>query len=137
MTRLQTAHTRDGRRLEASHVLSVPAADAWDLLVDTARWPDWAPLVTGVEATERRIQLGTTGHVLVSGVWVPFRITDYSDSDRRWSWCVAGVPAATHRVEALTADRCRVIFELPVHAVGSAPISLRALERLESVLDAD
>ncbi|ELY43432.1 SRPBCC family protein [Natronorubrum sulfidifaciens] len=137
MTRLQTAHTPDGRRLEASQVCSVPADDAWDLLVDTTQWPEWMALVNGVEATDRRIRADTTGHVRVSGVWIPFRVTDYSRSDRRWSWRVTGVPIATHRVEALDETRCRISFELPFFAVGSAPISLRALESLESMLEGD
>ncbi|SIR86942.1 SRPBCC family protein [Natronorubrum thiooxidans] len=137
MTRLQAAQTPDGHRLEVSQVLSVPADDAWDVLVDTAQWPEWIPLVTGVESTDRRIESGTSGRVQVSGVWVPFRITDCSRSDRRWSWRVTRVPVATHRVEALSADRCRVVFELPLHAVGSVPLSLRALESLESVLEGE
>ncbi|WP_440765363.1 SRPBCC family protein [Natronorubrum sp. DTA7] len=132
MTQLRTAHTPDGRRLEASHVLEAPAADAWELLVDTARWPEWSPLVNGVESTDRRVRSGTTGRVRVSGVWVPFRITDCSD--RRWNWRMSGVPIAAHRVDDLGESRCRIVFELPLHAVGSVPICLRALERLEALL---
>ncbi|QFU83508.1 SRPBCC family protein [Natronorubrum aibiense] len=137
MTRLQTAHTPDGRRLEASHVLSVPADDAWELLADTTRWPDWMPLVNGVEATDRRVQTGTTGRIRVSGVWLPFRITDCSRSDRRWRWHLSGMPSGAYRVDALEESRCRVAVELPPHAVGAAPVSLRALESLESALGAE
>lgn len=132
MTRLRTVHTPDGRRLEASHVLEAPADDAWNLLVDTTRWPEWSPLVNGVESTDRRIRTGTTGRVRVSGVWVSFRITDCSE--RRWAWRISGVPVAAHRVDALEGGRCRIVFELPLHAVGSVPICLRALERLEELL---
>ncbi|WP_121742725.1 SRPBCC family protein [Natronorubrum halophilum] len=135
MTRLQRTRTPDGRRLEVSHVLSVPAADAWEVLVDTARWPEWSPLVNGVESTDRRIRTGTTGRVRVSGVWVPFRITDCSDY--RWSWRISRVPVASHRVDDLREGRCRIAFELPLHAVGSVPVCLRALERLEELLVAE
>ena len=132
MTSLRTAHTPDGRRLEASHVLEAPAGDAWELLVDTTRWPEWSPLVNGVESSDRRLRPGTTGRVRVSGVWVPFQIADCSD--RRWTWRISGVPIAAHRVDDLGGDRCRIVFELPPHAVGSVPICLRALERLEALL---
>ncbi|WP_436343323.1 SRPBCC family protein [Natronorubrum sp. FCH18a] len=132
MTRLRTAHTPDGRHLEASHVLEAPADDAWDLLVDTTRWPEWSPLVNGVESTDRRVRTGTTGRVRVSGVWVSFRIADCSE--RRWAWRISGVPVAAHRVDDLEGGRCRIVFELPLHAVGTAPVCLRALERLEELL---
>jgi len=135
MTRVRTTRTPDGRRLEVSHVLSVPAADAWDALIDTTTWPDWSPIVLGVESTDRRIQTGTTGRVRLPGVWVPFEITGCME--RRWSWRVTGIPAAGHRVDELNDERCRVAFELPLHQTGYTPVSLRALENLEALLESD
>ncbi|OLZ41274.1 polyketide cyclase [Natrinema saccharevitans] len=133
MTRVRTATTPDGRRLEVSHVLSVPAAEAWDVLVDTTRWPEWSPLVNGVEATDRRLRPDTRGRLRVPGAWVPFRIT--SRTERRWTWRVTGIPAAGHRVDDLGERRCRIAFELPVHAAGTVPVYLRALENLETLLE--
>lgn len=135
MTRVRTARTPDGRRLEVSHVLSVPAADAWDALVDTVQWPEWSPLVNGVEATDRRIRTDTTGRIRIPGAWLPFRIT--SCTVRRWTWRVTGIPSAGHRVDELGDERCRIVFELPLHEVSSVPVCLRALENLETLLEAD
>ncbi|WP_222919216.1 SRPBCC family protein [Natrinema sp. SYSU A 869] len=132
MTRVRTARTPDGRRLEVSHVLSVPAADAWDVLVDTTQWPEWSPLVNGVEATDRRIRTDTTGRIRIPGAWLPFRIT--ACTTRRWTWRVTGIPAAAHRVDDLGSDRCRIAFELPPHGTGYVPVCLRALENLEALL---
>lgn len=133
MTQIRTARTPDGRRLEVSHVLSVPATDAWDALVDTTQWPAWSPLVNGVEATDRRIRPDTTGRVRVPGAWLPFRIT--SCTARRWTWRVTRIPAAGHRVDDLGADRCRIAFELPPHGAGYVPVCLRALANLEALLE--
>lgn len=133
MTRVRTATTPDGRRLEVSHVLSVPAAEAWDALVDTTRWPEWSPLVNGVEATDRRLRSDTTGRIRVPGAWLPFRVT--SCTERRWTWRVTGIPAAGHRVDDLGERRCRIVLELPLHAAGSVPVCLRALENLEALLE--
>ncbi|QSW98605.1 SRPBCC family protein [Haloterrigena alkaliphila] len=134
MTRLRTTRTPDGRRLEASHVIEAPADAAWDLLVDTTRWPEWSPVVTGVEATDRRLRSGTSGRVRLPGAWVPFRITGYDPAARRWRWRITGLPGAGHRVDDLGDGRCRIAFELPPLATGYAPACLRALERLEEVL---
>lgn len=133
MTRIQVVSTPDGRRLEVSHVLAVPPDDAWELLVDTRRWPEWSPVVTAVEATDRRIEAGTTGRVRGLGLWVPFEIT--SCADRRWTWRVARLPGASHRVDSLDERRCRVVFELPLRASGYVPACLRALERVEELLE--
>lgn len=131
MTRLQFAS--DGRRLEASHVLAVPPEDAWDLLVDVRRWPEWSPIVDGVDATDARVRTGTTGRIRVLGARLPFEVIDRTD--RRWTWRVAGLSGTGHRVDALAENRCRVVFELSPTAVGYAPVCLRALERIESLLE--
>lgn len=132
MTRLQWIRTPDGRRLEASHVVAAPAEDAWETLIDTRRWPEWLPGVSGVDASHRHIREGTTGRIRLPGVWTPFTITEVDD--RQWSWSVAGVPGATHRVDDLTADRCRIAFELPTQAFATTGAALYALERLEELL---
>ncbi|MFC6718443.1 SRPBCC family protein [Natrialbaceae archaeon GCM10025810] len=155
MTQVRPVRTPSGRRLEVSHVVAAASEDAWDAIVDTHRWPDWSPLIEGVESSERRLEAGTVGRILVepsfasgsvrlpfprTSVWLPFEITDCSERNRRWSWTVAGLPGADHRVDHLAGGRtrCRIAFELPPAAVGYVPICLRALERLEDLLtDAD
>ncbi|KDE60577.1 polyketide cyclase [Halostagnicola sp. A56] len=135
MTQLRTVATPDGRCLEASHVLEADPDAAWDLLVDTHRWPEWSPIVTDVEASHRRIEDGTTGRVRVRpGVWVPFTITSCDPVERRWAWNVARLPAAAHRVDALESNRCRIAFELRPLETANAPVCLRSLERIDDRL---
>lgn len=138
MTQLRTVTTPDGIRLEASHVLETDPDAAWDLLVDTRRWLEWSPVVTDVEASHRRIEVGTTGRVRVRpGIWAPFTITACDPSERRWKWNVARLPAAAHRVDDLGSSRCRIAFELrPLEAVN-APVCLRALERMDDRLSSE
>ena len=134
MTRLQWLQTPAGRRLEASHVVAIPADDAWELLTDTSRWPEWLPGVCGVDASHRYIRDGTTGRVRLLGVWIPFTVPNVAD--RQWRWRVGGLPGATHRVDDLTADRCRIAFELPPQALASTGLALEALERVDDLLSA-
>jgi hypothetical protein len=132
--------TPDGRRLAVAREIAASQDDAWDLLTDTDRWPDWGPSVRGVVCDRRYIEAGTTGRVRVpGGLELPFRIT--ACGPYRWTWRVARIPATGHRVDAPAdgeaTERCRVVFELPVLAAGYAPVCLRALARIESILVAD
>ena len=136
MTRVRRLPGSRGLRIEVSHVLDAPSREAWDLLVDTHRWADWSPVITSVETTDRRVRSETAGRVrLVGGLWARFEITGYSSEDRRWGWRIGRVPAIDHRVDDLVNDRCRVAFELSTAAAGYVPVCLRALERIEEVLD--
>jgi hypothetical protein len=132
MTQLRVASTPDGRRLEASQVVSVPADVAWEYLVDTRRWPEWSPTIGAVESSARRVRTGTTGRVRIPGVWLPFEIT--SCADRRWTWRVARIPATGHRVDELGSGRSLIVFELPLGGAGYIPVCLRALENLDALL---
>lgn len=119
-----------------------PAATCWALLVDIRCWPSWGPSVAAARldpsAASRngapdphRIQAESTGAVRpVVGPWVRFRITEF-DADHWWSWSVAGVPATSHRVEALGRDRCRVGFEVPPLVAPYALVCAVALRRIE------
>jgi uncharacterized protein YndB with AHSA1/START domain len=142
-TDVSLARTPDGRRIEVSAVLEAPPEAAWDLLVDTHHWPEWGPSVRAVDADERRIRAGSTGHVVVpGGVRVHFEVTAFDPDRRRWTWSVARVPATGHRVDAVEgaqgADpgRCRVVFEVPLPAAGYVPVCRRALERIADRLGA-
>jgi uncharacterized protein YndB with AHSA1/START domain len=122
----------DGRRLVVSRTIDAPADEAWELLIDTRRWPDWGPSVRAVDADRRVIDGETSGRLeLPGGLWLPFEIT--SCVDRRWTWEVARVPATGHFVEQ-RGTGCRVGFELPVLASGYAPVCVRALEKIERLV---
>jgi uncharacterized protein YndB with AHSA1/START domain len=124
--------TPDGRRLVVSRTIDAPADDAWKLLTDTERWPDWGPSVRGVESSRRVIDGETSGRVkLPGGIWLPFEIT--SCVNRRWTWEVARVPATGHFVDEHGAG-CRVGFEMSVLAGGYAPVCARALGHIERLL---
>jgi uncharacterized protein YndB with AHSA1/START domain len=140
-TDVSTARTPDGRRIEVSAVVAAPPEAAWDLLVDTERWPEWGPSVRAVDADERRIRAGSAGHVVVpGGLRVPYEVTAFDPDGRRWAWSVARVPATGHRVDAVAGaegpatDRCRVVFEVPLLAAGYVPVCRRALERIAALL---
>lgn len=134
---LSVAQTPDGRRLELSRRVDAPAAAAWDLLVDTHRWPEWGPSVRAVECSDRRIAADSTGRVRVpGGIWIPFTIetcSPRSDGAGRWTWRVARIPATGHRVEPCEGG-CRVGFEIPLLAAGYVPVCRRALDRIERLL---
>lgn len=124
---------RRGRTLEVDRRIDAPAEAAWDVLVDTRRWPEWGPSIRRVECSDRRIRAGSTGRLwTVGGLELPFEVTTFED--RRWGWEVAGVPATGHRSE--DAGRgCRVVFELPVFAAGYVPVCLLALSRIAALLE--
>ncbi|XVH31089.1 SRPBCC family protein [Haloferacaceae archaeon DSL9] len=125
--------TAEGRRLVVAAEVSAPADRAWDLLVDTARWTEWGPSISGVESDHRRVRSGTKGRVRVAEIWVPFVVD--SCADRRWTWRIAGVPATGHSVRERGARRCRVAFEIPLAAGWYAPVCRSALDRIAAALD--
>lgn len=82
-----TEQTPDGRRVIVARDVDASREVAWDLLTDTARWPDWGPSVRAVECDQRFIQPGTTGRVrLPGGVWLPFEVA--TCGEYRWTWQV-------------------------------------------------
>jgi hypothetical protein len=129
MTGLHVERTPDGRRFVVDRVVQAEAGAVWAVLTDTDRWPEWGPSVSAVRATERYIEPGATGEVQVfGGPWVPYEIVTCREF--RWTWRVARVPATGHRVERVD-DGTRVCFEIPLAALGYAPVCRRALRRIE------
>lgn len=57
--------------------------------------------------------------------------------DREWTWTVRGLtpPADGHRVEALGADRCRVVLELPLWAPWYLPLCWIALRNVAGLVE--
>ncbi|MBM9536198.1 SRPBCC family protein [Desulfobulbus alkaliphilus] len=110
-------------------------AAAWELLIDTRRWPEWGPSIIGVESTERCIGPRTTGRVRTAiGLWLPFRITHFI-SNEQWRWRVAGIPATGHRVEPVAPDMTRVIFEVPLLAAPYLVVCRLAAQRIKTILE--
>jgi hypothetical protein len=131
--RTRIGDTPDGRRIEVAREFPAPADRAWALLIDTGRWPEWGTSVRGVECADREIRAGTTGRIeTVLGITVPFEIV--ACEPYRWTWRVARIPATGHRVEPLGENRCRVVFEVPVLAVGYIPVCRRALGRIAHIV---
>lgn len=118
------------RTFDVAATVNAPAKEVWSLLTDTTRWPQWGPSVSAVTSDRRFIRRGSRGRVRTRlGLSVPFQITDFVEG-RAWSWRVAGMRATGHRVEPLGADRCRVVFEIPVAAFPYALVCRRALQRI-------
>lgn len=134
---IERRRTPDGRRLAVIHEVSTGRESVWDLLTDTERWPEWGPSVRAVDCDRRYIQAGTTGRVRVpGGLWLPFEVG--TCRDYRWTWRVARLPATGHFVEPVAEaenSSCRAGFELPLYAVGYAPVCRRALGRLAELTE--
>jgi hypothetical protein len=119
--------------LETRRRVEAGADRAWDLLVDTARWPEWGPSVRAVDCATRHIGPGSEGRIqTVLGPWLPFRITDWEEG-RAWRWAVAGLPATGHRVIPLGPARCEVIFAVPAWAPFYLPVCAAALRRIDAI----
>lgn len=136
MTRTDVAlrRTPDGRRVEVSRVVAAATDVVWDVFTAPARWPEWGPSVSAVDCAADRIRTGTTGRVRVAGLWVPFEVDDCDDESYRWTWRVATVPATGHRVDPISENRCRAVFEIPPLAAGYAVVCDRALGRIERLV---
>ena len=118
--------------LSVSRTVAAPPDEVWRLLVEVEQWPRWGPSISEVQLDHigDRIRAGSTGMVVPPiGVPLPFRVTDFVDGER-WSWRVAGIPATSHRVEAVGAGT-RVSFGVPPWAPAYLAVCALALRRLE------
>jgi len=115
----------------------VDPAEAWDRYLRPARWPSWAPQITGVVTDADRIAQGVTGRVRGPvGISLPFVVDEVDDTARQWRWTVQVGPARltlTHWVspgpDGGTTTGLRVRGPLPLIA-GYAPAALVALHGL-------
>jgi hypothetical protein len=115
--------------------IRVPAVAAWELLIDTLRWPEWGPSVVRVDCADRFIGPGTVGRVQTAlGLWLSFQITKFT-AGQYWHWRVAGIPATGHRVESIGPNICRVVFEVPVLAGPYLIICRLAAQRIKAILE--
>jgi hypothetical protein len=122
-------------QLTTALAINAPATAAWELLIDTRRWPEWGPSVARVDCDDRCIGMGTVGRVQTAfGLWLSFQITQFIDG-QYWHWKVAGLPATGHRVESIGPSLCKVVFEVPVLAAPYLIICRLAAQRIKSILE--
>ena len=115
---------------------AAPAAVAWDLLVDTIRWPAWGPSIVAVRCAERRVRAGTRGEVRVRfGPWLPFVIERFQ-APFYWDWRVGGVHATGHRVMPHGETSCVVSLELSPLVLPYWPICRVAAGRVARLAEA-
>jgi hypothetical protein len=115
--------------------INVPAATAWELLIDTQKWPQWGPSVARVDCADRCIGPGSVGRVKTAfGLWLSFEITRFT-AGQYWHWQVAGIPATGHRVLSLGPGLCRVVFEVPVPAAPYLVVCRMAAQRIKNILE--
>lgn len=120
---------------ETHTIIEAPARVVWEVLTDTRMWPVWGPSVKEVRCERRFIETGTTGSVRIGpGIWLPFKITRYIP-ETEWAWVVAHVEATTHRVEALTDCRCRLIFGVPAIAAPYLIVCRIAAGRIKQLVE--
>jgi hypothetical protein len=113
--------------------IAAPARVVWSILTDTTQWPTWGPSVRAVDAPSRFVHAGMRGRVRTAvGLWLPFSISELEDG-RRWAWRVAGLPATGHRVEPLSGNACRAVFEIPRWAAPYALVCRVALGRIARI----
>jgi hypothetical protein len=121
------------QRLEVAVTIRASADKVWQMITDIRTWPEWGPSVTGVRCQDRFIRSGSTGSVrTIFGLWLPFAIMDVVDKTY-WSWRVCGIHATGHRVESLSQNRCRLVFDMSVLAApywGVCAIALRRIRHL-------
>ena len=115
----------------------VDPAEAWERYAVPARWPEWAPQITGVETTVDRLVAGAAGRVRGPlAIAVPFRVEEVDEAARRWTWQVHVGPVRLgllHWVQPApdggATTGLRITGPAPV-VVGYAPAALLAIRRL-------
>jgi uncharacterized protein YndB with AHSA1/START domain len=124
------------RVLTVGRFIQAPAEAAWELISNTASWPQWGPTVSAVEPAGATIELGMRGRVRTpTGIWLAFEITA-CDPPRSWAWSVLSIPATSHAIAAQDGG-CRVSFSVPAPAFAYLPVCRLALTRIAAQLEAD
>jgi hypothetical protein len=115
--------------------------EAWERYAVPARWPDWAPQITGVEVPVSRLAAGVRGRVRGPlGVTLPFVVDTVDETARRWSWTVSLGPVQVHLLHWVaegpdggSTTGLRISGPAPL-VVGYAPLAQLAISRLVRTL---
>lgn len=119
--------------MQVSRVISAPAANVWEFLIDTSQWSTWGPSVKAVSCSQQLIAAGVKGKIQTFfGMWINFEITSFEPLSY-WHWKVAGIPATGHRVKKIDDISCMLIFELPLVAFPYALICRQAINRISQL----
>jgi hypothetical protein len=111
--------------------------EVWERYAVPARWPEWAPQITGVELSVARLAAGVWGRVRGPlGVTLPFVVETVDEAARRWSWTVSLGPVRLHLLHWVSegpdggsTTGLRVTGPAPL-VVGYAPLAHLAIGRL-------
>jgi Polyketide cyclase / dehydrase and lipid transport len=112
-------------------------AEVWERYAVPARWPEWAPQITGVELPVARLTAGVRGRVRGPlRVTLPFVVETVDETARRWSWTVSLGPVRLHLLHWVSegpdggsTTGLRVTGPAPL-VVGYAPLAHLAIGRL-------
>jgi hypothetical protein len=115
----------------------VGPGEVWERYAVPARWPEWAPQITGVEVPVARLAAGVRGRVRAPlGVVLPFVVETVDEAARRWSWTVSVGPVRMHLLHWVTegpdggsTTGLRISGPAPL-VVGYAPPARLAIGRL-------
>ena len=120
--------------IQVSRIVNASPAALWNLLTDTTRWTEWGPSIQQVQSSHRYIRAGSAGRVkTVLGFWAPFVINEW-ENQWYWSWRVFNIRATRHRVEAINANCCMLIFEVPFWAGPYALVCSAAAKRISRLV---
>ncbi len=119
--------------LEVSHTIDASSHDVWRIMTDTRLWPYWGPSVHEVKCTDTVVRVGSTGRIkLFKSFWVKFAITEFEEG-KYWSWHILGFRTTGHRVEPISATRCRAVFMVPIFAAPYVVVCKMALKRIDEL----
>ncbi|MGY1690204.1 SRPBCC family protein [Geodermatophilus sp. SYSU D01105] len=112
-------------------------AEVWERYAVPARWPEWAPQITGVDVPGPRLVAGVAGRVRGPvGVALPFVVDAVDEAARQWSWTVSLGPVRLHLLHWVaegpdggSTTGLRMDGPAPV-VVGYAPLARLAIGRL-------
>jgi polyketide cyclase/dehydrase/lipid transport protein len=115
----------------------VGPGEVWERYAVPARWPEWAPQITGVEVPVARLAAGVRGRVRAPlGMALPFVVETVDEAARRWSWTVSVGPVRMHLLHWVTqgpgggsTTGLRISGPAPL-VVGYAPPARLAIGRL-------
>ncbi|MGY1638273.1 SRPBCC family protein [Geodermatophilus sp. SYSU D00742] len=111
--------------------------EVWERYAVPARWPEWAPQISGVDLPVARLEPGARGRVRTPlGPALPFVVDTVDEEGRQWSWTVSVGPVRLRLVHWVadgpdggSTTALRVDGPGPL-VLGYAPLARVAIGRL-------